>query len=150
MAIPSTASGAGLTCGSMLGLSLLGSIQPAVIGGYLRQAVAGAGDDGLLSRFQLLVWPDIGGWCNVDRFPDGEAKEAAHKTFVRLDELDPAAIGATVEDGAIPYLRFDDAAQEIFTEWRLEFEQRIRSGNDHAAFESHLLKYRKWCLRLRC
>ena len=34
-------------------LSLLGSIQPAVIGGYLRQAVAGAGDDGLLSRFSI-------------------------------------------------------------------------------------------------
>lgn len=124
-------------------LSLLGSIQPAVIGSYLRQAVAGAGDDGLLSRFQLLVWPDIGGWRNVDRFPDGEAKEAAYKAFERLDGLDPAAIGATVEDGAIPYLRFDDVAQELFTEWRLEFEQRIRSGNDHAAFESHLSKYRK-------
>lgn len=125
-------------------LSLLGSIQPAVIGAYLRQAVAGAGDDGLLSRFQLLVWPDIGGeWRNVDRFPDGEAKEAAYKVFERLDGLDPVAIGATVEDGAIPYLRFDDAAQELFTEWRLPFEQRIRSGNDHAAFESHLAKYRK-------
>lgn len=125
-------------------LSLLGSIQPAVIGAYLRQAVAGAGDDGLLSRFQLLVWPDIGGeWRNVDRFPNSEAKEAAYKVFERLDGLDPAAIGATVEDGAIPYLRFDDAAQELFTEWRLPFEQRIRSGNDHAAFESHLAKYRK-------
>jgi hypothetical protein len=125
-------------------LSLLGSIQPAVIGGYLRQAVAGGGDDGLLSRFQLLVWPDIGGeWRNVDRFPDSAAKEAAYMVFQRLDGLDPATIGATVEDGAIPYLRFNEAAQELFTEWRLGFEQRIRSGNDHAAFESHLAKYRK-------
>jgi putative DNA primase/helicase len=125
-------------------LSLLGSIQPAVIGGYLRQAVAGAGDDGLLSRFQLLAWPNIGGeWRNVDRFPNSEAKEAAYTVFKRLDGLDPAAIRATVEDGTIPYLRFNDAAQELFTEWRLPFEQRIRSGNDHAAFESHLAKYRK-------
>lgn len=125
-------------------LSLLGSIQPAVIGQYLRQAVAGAGDDGLLSRFQLLVWPDIAGeWRDVDRWPDSDAKATAYATFERLDALDPAAIGATIEDGAIPFLRFDEAAQELFSEWRVGFEQRIRSGTDHAAFEAHLSKYRK-------
>ncbi len=125
-------------------LSLLGSIQPAVIGSYLRQAVAGGGADGLLSRFQLTVWPDIAGeWRDVDRWPDTEAKAAAHDTFERLDKLDPASIGATVEDGVIPYLRFDPDAQALFSVWRAEFELRIRSGNDHAAFEAHLSKYRK-------
>lgn len=125
-------------------LSLLGSIQPSVIGGYLRQAVAGGGGDGLLSRFQLLVWPEIAGeWRDIDRWPDTDAKAAAHGTFERLDTLDPLAIGATAEDGGIPYLRFDEAAQELFSEWRADFEQRIRSGSDHAAFETHLAKYRK-------
>ncbi|MEI7679005.1 MAG: YfjI family protein [Betaproteobacteria bacterium] len=125
-------------------VSLLGSIQPAIIGGYLRQAVAGGGGDGLLSRFQLLVWPDIAGeWRDVDRWPDTNAKALAYSTFERLDTLDPAAIGATVEDGGIPYLRFDEAAQKLFSEWRNGFEHRIRSGNDHAAFEAHLSKYRK-------
>lgn len=125
-------------------LSLLGSIQPAVIGGYLRQTVATGGGDGLLSRFQLLVWPDIAGeWRNVDRWPDTEAKATAFTMFKRLDSLDPVAMGATVEDGGIPHLRFDPDAQELFTEWRVDFEPRIRSGNDHAAFESHLSKYRK-------
>lgn len=125
-------------------LSLLGSIQPSVIGGYLRQAVAGGGGDGLLSRFQLLVWPEISGdWRDVDRFPDTEAKAAAYAVFERLDTFDPIQAGAIADDGAIPYLRFDDAAQELFSEWREPFEQRIRSGNDHAAFESHLAKYRK-------
>lgn len=125
-------------------LSLLGSIQPAVIGGYLRQTVASGGGDGLLSRFQLLVWPDIAGdWRNVDQWPDTEAKATAYETFERLDSLDPVGIGATVEDGGIPFLRFDGEAQEIFTEWRGELEQRIRRGNEHPAFESHLSKYRK-------
>ena len=125
-------------------LSLLGSIQPTIIGGYLRQAVAGAGADGLLSRFQLLVWPDIAGdWIDVDRWPDTGAKKAAYDTFGRLDALDPAEIGATFEDGVIPYLRFDEAAQEQFSEWRTAFEPRIRGGNEHAAFEAHLAKYRK-------
>ncbi len=125
-------------------LSLLGSIQPSIIGGYLRQAVAGGGGDGLLSRFQLLVWPDISGeWRDVDRWPDTKAKAKAYATFERLDTLNPAGIGATVEDGSIPYLRFDADAQALFSEWRAEFERKIRSGNDHAAFESHLSKYRK-------
>ena len=125
-------------------LSLLGSIQPAIIGVYLRQAVAGGGGDGLLSRFQLLVWPDIAGeWRDIDRWPDSEAKAGAYATFERLDTLDPVAGGAMVEDGGIPYLRFDEAAQELFSEWRTDFELRIRSGNDHAAFEAHLAKYRK-------
>lgn len=125
-------------------LSLLGSIQPAIIGGYLRQAISGGGADGLLSRFQLLVWPDIAGeWRDVDRWPDTDAKATAYETFSRLDSLDPLAIGATADDGGIPFLRFDDAAQELFSEWRTDFEPRIRGGNDHAAIEAHLAKYRK-------
>lgn len=125
-------------------LSLLGSIQPSIIGGYLRQAVISGGGDGLLSRFQLLVWPDIAGeWRDVDRWPDTEAKATAYATFERLDSLNPAGIGATIEEGSVPYLRFDSEAQALFSEWRRDFEHRIRSGNDHAAFESHLSKYRK-------
>ena len=125
-------------------LSLLGSIQPAIIGGYLRQAVVAGGADGLLSRFQLLVWPDISNdWQNIDRVPDSEAKATAYLTFDRLDTFDPLAVGAIAEEGGIPYLRFDHAAQELFTEWRTDFEPRIRGGNDHAAFEAHLAKYRK-------
>ena len=125
-------------------LALLGSIQPAVIGGYLRQAVADGGGDGLLSRFQLLTWPDVSTeWRNVDRWPETAARTAANDTFDRLDALDPLTIGATVEDGGIPFLRFDDAAQDLFTEWRTGIEQRIRFGEDHAAIESHLAKYRK-------
>lgn len=126
-------------------LSLLGSIQPAIIGGYLKQAVAGGGGDGLLSRFQLLVWPDHpGDWRNVDRWPDTEAKARAFATFDRLDTLDPVSIGATADtDSGIPYLRFDAEAQAIFNEWREAFEPRIQGGGDHAAIESHLAKYRK-------
>ena len=126
-------------------LSLLGSIQPAIIGNYLREAVATGGGDGLLSRFQLLVWPDVAGeWRDIDRWPDSGARKIANDTFDRLDSLDPIAIGAEVDDaGGIPYLRFDAEAQEIFSEWRAGFEHRLRNGTEHHAFESHLSKYRK-------
>jgi hypothetical protein len=40
-------------------LSLIGSTQPGRLAEYVRRAVSGgAGDDGLIQRFGLLVWPD--------------------------------------------------------------------------------------------
>src|SRR5438128_8919508 len=53
-------------------LSILGSIQPGKLFGCLRSALqGGTGDDGLMQRFQLIVYPDINRqWRNVDRWPD--------------------------------------------------------------------------------
>lgn len=43
-------------------LALLGGIQPGKVQSYVREAVAGgAGDDGLLQRFGLAVWPQPSG-----------------------------------------------------------------------------------------
>lgn len=125
-------------------LSLLGSTQPSAIGSYLAEAVATGGGDGLLSRFGMMVWPDISGtWRDVDRWPDNEAKSQAFAVFERLDTLDGSAIGQVDGEGGLPFLRFDDVAQEIFNEWRENLETRLRSGEDHPALESHLAKYRK-------
>jgi putative DNA primase/helicase len=132
-------------------LSMLGSTQPGRIAEYIRHAVrGGAGDDGLIQRFGLLVWPDTGGeWQNVDRWPDSTARKEAHRVFEYLDKLDPATVGAlqdTDHDGepeGIPYLRFDDAALGLFLEWRTDLEARLRGGDLHPALESHLAKYRK-------
>lgn len=126
-------------------LSVLGGIQPGPLGAYLSGAMAGGGgDDGLLQRFQLTVWPDVTGeWRDVDRWPDSQARGLAWSTFERLDGLDPHALGALQdkEDG-IPYLRFDDAAQELFREWRGDLERHLRAGEEHPALEAHLAKYR--------
>lgn len=125
-------------------LSLLGSIQPAVIGDYLRQAINENGGDGLLSRFQLLVWPDpVKEWRSVDQWPDTPARQMAAEVFERLDTLDPLAIGATGDEDAIPCLRYDDAAYELFIQWQTELIQRNRRGEDHPAIEAHLTKYQK-------
>ena len=123
-------------------LSVLGGIQPGPLGAYLSGAVAGGGgDDGLLQRFQLTVWPDVSGeWRDVDRFPDSQAKALAWSTFERLDRIDPHALGAEMD--GLPCLRFDDAAQELFREWRGELERRLRAGEEHPALEAHLAKYR--------
>jgi len=127
-------------------LSIIGGIQPGVLAEYVRQATGGgAGADGLLQRFGLMVYPDISpNWKEVDRYPDSTAREAVNLLAERLDNLNPAEIGAEVDRyGGVPFLRFDDAAQVLFSEWRASLETRLRSGEEHPAIVSHLSKYRK-------
>ena len=64
-------------------LSIIGTTQPGKIGRYLREAQAGGdGDDGMMQRFGLMVWPDgLPDWCNVDRWPDSEARREAFAVF---------------------------------------------------------------------
>jgi putative DNA primase/helicase len=125
-------------------LSLLGSIQPFVIGEYLREATIGGGADGLAARFSLMVWPDVSGdWRNVDRFPDTAARDAATEIFRRFDALTPEASGAEQPFDGVSALRFDEAAQADFDAWRAEFERTQRASEDHPAIITHREKYRK-------
>jgi hypothetical protein len=126
-------------------LSILGSIQPGPLSTYVYQATQGEkGDDGLLQRFQLLVWPDPpADWRNVDCWPDTEAKNRAYEVFRRLDTLDAEDLGASGEDEeGIPAVRFTDEAQGVFDVWRGELEVKLRTGELPPALESHLAKYR--------
>lgn len=127
-------------------LSIIGGIQPGVLAEYVRQATGGgAGADGLLQRFGLMVYPDISpNWKEVDRYPDTEARDAVNQLAERLDNLSPESIGAESDKyGGVPFLRFDDAAQSLFSEWRQALEIRLRSGEEHPSIVSHLSKYRK-------
>lgn len=127
-------------------LSIFGGIQPGRLFGYLGDAIkGGAGDDGMLQRFQLTVYPDVEKeWRNIDRWPDTHAKQCAWEVFQKLDALDPAAVGAQREDGddGVPFLHFDHDAQNLFDDWRAKLEQIVRSGDEHPVVESHLAKYR--------
>jgi hypothetical protein len=127
-------------------LSVMGGIQPGVLADYVKQATSGgAGADGLLQRFGLMVYPDISPtWKEVDRFPDAEAKKSVNQLVNWLNDLNPLIHIKTEDDdySLVPYLRFDDDAQVLFSEWRGSLEHRIRSGEEHHAIVSHLAKYR--------
>jgi putative DNA primase/helicase len=130
-------------------VSVLGNTQPARIAEYIRRAnLGGAGGDGLIQRFGLLVWPDAPTeWQNVDEYPNGAAREKAWQLFERMAKLDlAAALKLGAEKGPfdkVPCLRFSDAAAAEFLTWREALEKRLRSGELPPALEGHFAKYRK-------
>ena len=120
-------------------LAMLGGIQPGKLQSYVREAVAGgAGDDGLLQRFGLAVWPDVNReFVYVDRWPDMPAKQGAWAVFERLAQLQP------VSDADAQEWRFSSEAQALFEDWLIPFETEIRGEELHPALVSHLSKFRK-------
>jgi putative DNA primase/helicase len=73
-----------------------------------------------------------------------EPRQAAWKAFDSFDSLDPGHVSAIQDEfQTVPFLRFDEEAQDDFTEWRKGLEVRLRSGDLHPALEAHLAKYRK-------
>ncbi len=125
-------------------VSVLGGIQPGPLERYLREVCGGRGDDGLLQRFQLAVWPDGGErGRNVDRWPNADARARVIEVFQRLTTVEPAAVGAeewTPEE--VPFLRFAPEAQELFDAWRADLERQLRAAQDHPVVLSHFAKYR--------
>jgi putative DNA primase/helicase len=120
-------------------LSMLGGIQPGKVQSYVREAVAGgAGDDGLLQRFGLTVWPDIEReFTYVDRWPDNPARQQACAVFERLHQLQPAT------DAEPHEWRFSPQAQSLYEQWVTPFESELRRDALHPSLVSHLAKYRK-------
>ena len=126
-------------------VSMIGTIQPSRLAEYVIGAVkGGSGDDGLIQRNQLTVWPECpSSWRNVDRWPDTQAKAQAYAVVCRLDELVAADVEAVrPDDDDTPYLRFDPDAQAMFSQWHEQLENRLRGNELVPAVESHLAKYR--------
>jgi putative DNA primase/helicase len=114
---------------------MLGGIQPGRLRSYLVDALEdGPSNDGLIQRFQLLVWPDTEqDWTYVDRAPDQASAQQAAEVFRAL-------VAMKAEEPA--RFRFDADAQELFVAWLEELEAKIRGGELHPALISHLSKYR--------
>ena len=117
-------------------MSMLGGIQPDLLRAHLAVALRdGSGNDGLVQRFQVLVWPDFEKSCRyVDRMPDLEAAAAVERVFRKLLSLDA--------NNAVK-LRFSADAQPLFADWYQALQERIRNGDMRPALASHLSKYGK-------
>ncbi|MDT4330826.1 DUF3987 domain-containing protein [Methylomonas sp. MED-D] len=104
--------GRGLTYAGNICISLLGGIQPDKLLDYLNSASKG-GNDGLLQRFQLMVYPDMIDWNLVDVKADEDARDRVYLIFEKLAEMDFCKYGAQKSDfDDRPYFRFSEDAQD--------------------------------------
>jgi hypothetical protein len=124
-------------------VSLMGGIQPGPLSKYVTEAIEDTEKaDGLLQRFQVMVYPDLTS-NPTDTIPDAKARSKAYAVFEKLANLDAEEFGATSSpDDDIPTIRFSEDAQEIFNEWRAEFEPRYGCKDQLVAIQSHMLKFR--------
>ena len=126
-------------------ISILGSTQPTKLLSYFQRTLAGVENDGLLQRFQLLVYPDeLKEWKLVDRKPNDHAREQAFTIMIKLANMNFCHHGAALDEKSeIPYFHFDSQAQSIFYEWLTELEGKLCNNNDEPILTEHLTKYRK-------
>ena len=118
-------------------MSMLGGIQPGRLRSYLAEALEdGPSNDGLIQRFQLLVWPDTEpGWEYVDRAPDAGFRSSRRRWC--------SASWWSWTPRTPMRFRYAPDAQELFVEWLAELEAKVRGDELHPALVSHLSKYRK-------
>jgi len=115
-------------------LSLMGGIQPGKLMPYLVAQKEGKGDDGLIERFQLMVFPDPKPFEHVDRRPNEEAEQNAIQIFNKLNWLEGDLANPTI-------LKFLPDAQKLFDTWYDKNQNLIRSATLSPQLESHLAKY---------
>ena len=115
-------------------VSIFGGIQPSKL--EVLSGNRSSGTDGLLQRFQLLVYPEVKkNWKHVDRKPREAGYQALQEVFNQAANLAPFLENSE--------LRFSEEAQIGFNSWLETLEHRLRSGDiESEDFESHLSKYR--------
>lgn len=123
-------------------VSVIGTLQPGPLEGYLQGAMSrGAGADGFIQRFQLLVYPDpVPEWKFIDATPDRVASERVCKVVADL-----VSLGDMIErncDGQPKIVRFTSDAQVTYAEWLTDLHrERIDDPDELSAMVSHLSKY---------
>lgn len=125
-------------------VAVVGAIQPLPLQAVferLRRDPTRA--DGMLQRFQLLVWPDeMPPWAPPQSWPDKAARERAYEVFARLDGLEFRS--PDHENDLEPHLLcFIPEAGRAFAAWHDGHERRLRGKELEATphFAAHIAKY---------
>ena len=126
-------------------LSVFGGFQPDRIRAYVQFAQRGnSKNDGLLQRFQLLVWPDpVSSVSLVDRAANHVAMNRYHQAVLSLPQLDkqPLSSARRLANGS-QLLHFSPKAQQRFNSWYIDNERLLTDGGLDPARQSHFAKYR--------
>lgn len=126
-------------------LSVFGGFQPDRVKAYVQFSQRGSSkNDGLLQRFQLLVWPDpVGPFNLVDRAPDQAAINKYHQAVINLPSLHQhSLVGARRLPNGSQLFHFSAAAQQVFNTWYVQNERLLTDGKLDPARQSHFAKYR--------
>lgn len=126
-------------------LAVFGGFQPDRIKSYVRHAQSGnSKNDGLLQRFQLLVWPEhVGDYQHIDRPANKEALTQMTKAITSLNQLGNIPLaGSSKNSAGVSLLHFDNSAQKIFNDWYQKNEAMLRTGSLAPSEHSHFAKYR--------
>jgi hypothetical protein len=126
-------------------VSIFGGIQPDKLTAYHEQMENALANDGMLQRFQLLVYPDHRKWEWRDRAPNMEARNQAFAIFEALAKFDPVAWGATPANEFIkfPHFHFDGPAQELFIRWSTDLHTERLPAEGDSLMAQHLAKFDK-------
>jgi len=125
-------------------ISLLGGIQPDKLLALLIQTSKALSNDGMLQRFQLLVYPNHNLWEWRDRIPNKEIRAQVDFVFQKIGEFNPLDWGAiSSSDVKIPYFQLDQEAQVIFIDWISTLRLKKLPQEDNPLILQHLEKYDK-------
>ena len=126
-------------------LSVLGGTQPEKIQAYISKNTSPLHNDGLIQRFQLMVYPDqLKDFKYVDQYANTQAKNKVFEiteiiessTFLEnsQEKLDESS------DIEIINFRFEYEAQELFKNWYTNLKARM-TKEVSPVIEEHLSKY---------
>ena len=127
-------------------LSVMGGLQPDKLEMYLEKTMKGLGNDGLMQRFQMMVYPDpIARVKRNDIAVDKDSRNAVYALFEAMDNLYTDSL---VSYGAHepneyykrPYFRFDSNAYPVFMDWDDNLQNKADEA-EHDVITQHLLKY---------
>jgi hypothetical protein len=126
-----------------LAMSIFGTITPGGFKSYVHGALDGnRGADGLLQRFQLMVFPQSTPYKHRDTYPDMAAFWRARDIFKAIAAFHPYCDRETGEHTP-EAISYSPGAQKVFDAWYPAHKHRVASEVECEAFESHLNKYGK-------
>ena len=147
--------GRGSTYVPHLCLSIVGTTQPEKIQAYISKNTAALANDGLIQRFQLMVYPNsLPERKYIDQWPSTEAKNAVYDVVRTISQGDflrehKQALNAHFkkkndsdeEEVLIISFHFDKPAQALFKRWFEGLEKKI-DAEEETILKEHLSKYR--------
>ncbi|GAB6071013.1 hypothetical protein JCM30760_21100 [Thiomicrorhabdus hydrogeniphila] len=114
-------------------ISIMGGIQPDAINPLINATIKGQLNDGLLQRFQLMVWPEPLKRKYYDAKPDNEAQNFMQELFELLwDKLQ-------ISENKV--LRFSPETQQKFKDFYENHETQGGLDSFEPALEEHFNKY---------